>query len=230
MSGPQAFGSDPAFAALLARAVGPVLFGSLAQPDGSVADDGNPATPDADDVTRGAVHEILAAVLDAGGRRWAARGDQDLWHEGADSESPEPNPVRLDTLVRDARRDIPGGLPADRKDAAVALARAAIERTRGWSAGHFLHLFGVAVTADELLKSLDDPPPPEPVNYFRRVEYAERAFSPGQTVMSGSHLPLDVRRVFTDPHHSDATRTLYARTSQQYQIPPAPGERSEAHA
>jgi hypothetical protein len=235
-------------AVLLARArairFGPAgerdaAFALVVRPDGALVDDGKPGRSNPDEeLVAGAVADIVAAAHAAGGRRWAARGDQDQWHEGEHSEAATDHPVRLDSFVRGvlakSRRALGAPAPADltgtHRTPRSRLARAAIGATAGWTPAHFCHLFGSEVSPASLLDALDAPPAPVAVNYFRRIEPPEGVFAAGALVLAGDRLPLDPRRLHTAPHDVAATRTMYVRSARRYEVPPADGERAEAHA
>ena len=233
--------ADPNLATLLARAramTGPAAFGLTVRPDGGIADDGRPdaASPD-DELVAHAVADVLLAAHAAHGRRWAARGDQDQWHEGDDSEASAAAPVRLDSFVRGvlaatrraAGRPDPADLSALRRTPRARLARAAVEAMRDWTPAHFCHMFGAEVRVPDVLAALDEPPPAEPVNYFRRLAPGPGAFAAGRTVLAGASLPLETRRLNAPPTDPAVTRTLYARTTRRYEVPPTAGERAETH-
>ncbi len=247
--------ADANLSALLARAramrFGPppgagATFALAVRPDGSIADDGKPGEADPDEeLVAGAVHDILTAAHAAHGRRWAVRGDQDQWHEGDHSEAEAETPVRLDSVVRRVLHTVraslgdpdpatadtgdPADLSAVRRTPRARLARAAVESMKEWTPAHLCHMFGEEASVADVLDALDRPAPPEPVNYFRRLERGDGVFAVGRTVLAGDALPLSTRRLHTPPTDPRQTRTLYARTTRRYEVPPTDGERAEAH-
>ena len=247
---------DAALVALIARArsmtgpaAAPAQFDLVVRQNGSLADDGTGGTdgPDPDEeLVAGAIQDVLTAVHEAHGNRWAVRGTQDQWHEGDHSEGSCANPVRLDSLARSLVRTLrrsagdpdpstaepsdPSDLSSVGRTARAQLARAVVESMRSWTAGHLYHMFGAEVLLDRVLSALEHPAPQRPVNYFRRLEPDGNAFTPGRVVLAGTQLPLDPTRLHTLPTADAVLRTLYARTTRQYTVPPTAGERAEANA
>lgn len=211
---------DPTFARILAPFSGPAPVASPAPPAG-----GEPPPSPEDELVAGAVRDLTLAAAIVTGRRWACRGDQDLWHEGADSESACEDPLRLDSLVRAAYHAAGGGRPT-RED----LAHAAVGRLAGWSAGHLRHLFGQPLAAPALAAALDRLAAytPPAVDYFRRHEAPDRAFRPGRPLLAGGALPLTPFTLRATPADPESTRHLYVRSVERAEVPPAAGPRPAA--
>lgn len=174
------------------------------------------------ELVAGAVRDLTLAASVVTGRRWACRGDQDQWHEGADPDAACEDPLRLDTLARRVHRAAAAGGGTPSRDDVARRVAALVE---GWTPAQQRHVFGRPVAAAALAAALDRLAAfaPPAVEYFRRHAVPAGAFAPGRDVLAGAALPLRPARLRDAPVDPEATRYLYVRTAERAEVPPAAG-------